>query len=105
MKIEEAKEILNRIDIKNFLSGSIEQSNYIVDKADEVNLAIECLLKELKKKDKVIDMIVNTIVGDRKILTLVCKHIINKTDIECEEQNKLCDDCIKEYFYKKAEEN
>lgn len=56
-------------------------------------------------KDAVIDMIVNTIVGDKKILALFCKHIINKTETECDNQNLLCDDCIKEYFYNKAQEN
>ena len=61
MNIEEAKEILDRIDIKFFLSGMIEQSNYIVDKADEVNAAIYTVLNELDKKDKVIDMMAEDI--------------------------------------------
>lgn len=63
----------------------------------------ETVLNELDKKDKVIDLIVNTIVGDRKILKLVCNKIINKKEDECFEQNKLCDDCIKEYFYNKID--
>lgn len=61
MNIEEAKEILDRIDIKFFLSGMIEQSNYIVDKADEVNAAIYTVLNELDKKDKVIDLMTEDI--------------------------------------------
>lgn len=61
MNIEEATEILNRIDIKFFLSGMIEQNNYIVDKADEVNTAIYTVLNELDKKDKVIDMMTEDI--------------------------------------------
>lgn len=51
MQIEEAKKLLNGIDIKFFLNGTIEQSNYIVNKADEVNKAIETVLNELEKKD------------------------------------------------------
>lgn len=51
MDIEKAKKLLNGIDIKFFLNGTIEQSNYIVDKADETNLAIETVLNELEKKD------------------------------------------------------
>ena len=51
MDIEKAKKLLNGIDIKFFLNGTIEQSNYIVDKADEVDKAIETVLNELEKKD------------------------------------------------------
>ena len=60
MQIEEAKKLLNRIDIKFFLNGTIEQSNYIVDKADEVNKAIETVLNELEKKEAEIDKLRNT---------------------------------------------
>lgn len=61
MNIEEAKEILDRIDIKFFLSVSIEQSNYIIDEANKVNNAIEIVLNELDKKDKVIDLMTEDI--------------------------------------------
>ena len=87
MKIEEAKEILKDIMANTYAEGKAK--------------AINTVLNELNKKDKVIDMIIDTIVGDRKILKLVCNKIINKKEDECFEQNKLCDDCIKEYFYKK----
>ena len=55
MDIEKAKQILYRIDIRYFLSGITEQSNYIVDKANECNTAIEVLLNELDKKEKIIN--------------------------------------------------
>ena len=55
MDIEIAKEKLKVIDIKFFLNGMAEQSNYIVDKADEINIAIETVLSELEKKDKKIE--------------------------------------------------
>lgn len=52
MNEEEARERLKRIDIKFFLCGMNEQSNYIVDEADKVNNAIETVLNLLEKKDK-----------------------------------------------------
>lgn len=101
MKIEEAKEILDRIDIKFFLSGMIEQNNYIVDKADEVNTAIYTVLNELDKKDKVIDMMAEQIRAS-DIDENICKLITEPT--ECVSRDCKCENCIKEYFYKKAEE-
>lgn len=50
MDIEEAKKNLKGIDIRNFLSGMSEQSNYILDRAEETNEAIETVLSELKKQ-------------------------------------------------------
>lgn len=47
--IEEDIERLERIDIKYFLFGSIEQNDYIVSKADEVNKAIEHILSAYKR--------------------------------------------------------
>lgn len=64
----------------------------------------EIILNFIEKQDKMINEMVDAIVGDKKILALMCKHIINKTDDECGKQNLLCDDCIKEYFKKKVEE-
>ncbi len=48
MELEEAKNILKRIDIKFFLNGSIEQSNYIIETADKVNKAIEAALQAVE---------------------------------------------------------
>lgn len=67
--------------------------------ADERNQ----LLVENQKLNKIIDKMIKSIVCDKQALSRICIHTINKTDEECEEQNLLCDDCIKEYFYKKAE--
>ena len=80
----------------------VEHANWI---GISNQIAIGNILDLIEKQDKIIDLIVNTMVSDEKILALVCKHIINKTETECYEQNKLCDDCIKEYFKKKVEEN
>ena len=79
MDIEIAKEKLKVIDIKVFLNGMTEHSNYIVDKADEINIAIETVLNELERlkkyenlewqefnelavKDKIIDEMANKLV-------------------------------------------
>lgn len=56
MDKKEAKKELNGIDIKFFLNGSLEQSNYIIDKADKVNIALRIVLQELDNsisKDKI----------------------------------------------------
>ena len=62
MDIEIAKEKLKVIDIKFFLNGMIEQSNYIVDKADEINIAIETVLSELEKKEAIIKLMAKKLV-------------------------------------------
>ena len=47
--IEEDIKILERIDVKYFMSAKIEQSDYMIDKADEVNNAIEHILSDYKR--------------------------------------------------------
>lgn len=47
--IEGDMKILEGIDIKYFLSGSVEQNNYIVSTANEVNKAIEHILSDYKR--------------------------------------------------------
>lgn len=59
MDIEIAKKNLKGIDIRNFLSGMSEQSNYILDRAEETNEAIETVLSELEKKDNEIKELKN----------------------------------------------
>lgn len=101
MYIEKAKKLLNGIDIKFFLNGTIEQSNYIVDKADEVNKAIETVLSELEKKDKVIDLLADDLryyegmQQDQLFCIDTCEGKM------CDEEH--CKERIKEYFYKKVE--
>ena len=94
INIEEAKEILDRIDIKFFLSGMIEQNNYIVDKADEVNAAIYTVLNELDKKDKVIDIMAEDIFDYEKDT----KYYVP----EYEEFFKNKEE-VKEYYFKEVE--
>lgn len=52
---KEAIELLERIHASYFLSGMIEQSNYIVDKAYETDKAIDTVLSLIKEQDKKIE--------------------------------------------------
>lgn len=54
-KQKEAIEILKRIDIKFFLCGMNEQSNYIVDEADKTNNAIETALNLIQTQQEEIE--------------------------------------------------
>lgn len=75
MDIEIAKEKLKVIDIKFFLNGMAEQSNYIVDKADEINIAIETVLSELEKKEAIINEMVKQLakLREKRRGRLFCK--------------------------------
>ena len=99
MTDEEKKAIERIYQLTEFLRKWNE--NYTIIPEDRKYLDI--ILNLIQKQEKVIDEMANIIVGDEKILALMCKHIINKTEQECDEQNLLCDDCIKQYFYRKVE--
>lgn len=51
----EAIELLERIHASYFLSGMIEQSNYIVDKAYETDKAIDTVLSLIKEQQEEIE--------------------------------------------------
>ena len=53
----EAIELLERIHASYFLSGMIEQSNYIVDKAYEADKAIDTVLSLIKEQQGEIELI------------------------------------------------
>lgn len=102
MNEEEKKVIerLKRIDIKFFLSGMNEQSNYIVDEANKVNNAIETALNLLEKKDKMIDEMA-TYIATLDIEEDICEKTKNE---HCDKMNfGECEDCIKQYFERKVE--
>ena len=110
MTDKEAIEILKRIDIKFFLCGMNEQSNYIVDEADKVNNAIETVLNllenqkaEIEKKDKIIDLMLEEMVNNHcSIRDIVEEEICDDRCIE--NNNWTCFKHIEQYFEKKAEE-
>lgn len=89
-KKQEAIERLKRIDVKFFISGMHEVSNYIIDEADKVNNAIETVLSMLKEKDTEIEK-------KDKIIDLMAEKIF-KEGIVWEDK-----DDVKQYFEKLAE--
>ena len=98
--MELSKEEQEAIDLfKEILD---ERSCLISDDIGENDIKV--VLNLIQKQSKVIDEMANTIVGDRRLLHLMCDRVINKTEDKCYEDNVLCDDCIKQYFYRKAEE-
>lgn len=134
MTKEESIEILEKIDVKFFISGMTEQKNYIIDKADEVNIAIATVLSALKEEDKEIQFqkdINKTELNRHKNTEKSLKGIIKKQnriiDLMAEFLNKRswrehqlkndtcycckieygaddCKDCIKQYFENEAKE-
>ena len=118
-KKQEAIERLKRIDVKFFISGMNEVSNYIIDEADKVNNAIETVLnmlkekdekiakyekiykeydcyrwvKELEKKDKIIDLMAERI-------EWLCKS--NGILLDKEHDENFTQQDIKQYFERKA---
>lgn len=124
MNIKEATEILNRIDIKFFLSGMIEQNNYIVDKADEVNTAIYTVLNELDKNTETINDLINEVtIKDAelekkdKVIDMMAEYIEEWTgscpndmydwkEIDCDKECEISmRKCWIKYFYKLVEGN
>lgn len=90
MTKEQAIEILEKIDVKFFISGMTEQKDYIIDKADEVNVAIETILSMLKEKDQIID--------------LMAEYIESKEILVDKYYYALTKETIKQYFENKAKE-
>lgn len=82
-KKQEAIERLKRIDVKFFISGMNEVSNYIIDEADKVNNAIETVLNMLKEKDKYIK--------DANDITTEMSNDIKKLTSEIEKKDKIID--------------
>jgi len=66
--------------------------------------AIEIVLSMLKEKDKQIDLMANHIATSDSNL---CEYldITTKCKYYAGENGKLCDDCIKQYFERKVEED
>ena len=87
---EEAIEILEKIDVKFFISGMTEQKDYIIDKADEVNVAIEKVLAMLKEKDNRINQLENMNEFQSKDIKKIVDYTfeLNK---EIEQQEKIID--------------
>ena len=107
MKLEVAKNMLHNIRAKNIQASSCS----LADQEDKRNWgeeieAIDVILEELSKKDKVIDLMAKWIedhegpfeesLGSEKCEIIKSVLCIGKTDT--------CKECIKKGFYKKVEE-
>ena len=91
MELEQAKEVLKEIQERCRYCTYIENEER--DEWKREYQAIEVILKELDKKDKVIDEMIDYIDG-----------MGDTPDILCEDYNEECHKYVKQYFYKKVEE-
>lgn len=105
MNIEEARDILANV-IADEIIGTYclnEAQKYNCDYCENddciYNKAIETVLKELDKKDKVIDMM-NQHIYENTYRDLEECEFEEHYQIKCK---KNCKECAKEYFYNKAE--
>lgn len=80
------------------------KENESVNKSIELILnLIEKLQKELKQKDKIIDLMAETI-NNHDIDEDICKQMGQKANCNEFEDTEKCKECIKQYFINKAKE-
>lgn len=78
------------------------EENESVNKSIELILnLIEKLQKELKQKDKIIDLMAETI-NNHDIDEDICKQMGQKANCNEFEDTEKCKECIKQYFENKA---
>lgn len=112
MNKEEAIERLKRIDIRFFLSGMNEQSNYIVDEADKTNKAIETVLDLIQTQQAEIDSlkdfkeIAESKVTDLNPIGLArTNQLLSRQCHKLQEESEKKDKIIKELEEKLSERN
>ena len=84
----------------------LEQCNPFSDLVNEVRLdnkSIETVLSMLEEKDKIIDLMSETI-NNHDIDEDICKQMGQKENCNEFEDKERCKDCIKQYFENKAKE-
>lgn len=92
---------LKRSAVANIVEN---QQYYIIKKQiEKYETYIEQLRKELEQKDKIIDLIAETI-NNYDIDEDVCKQMGQKANCNEYEDAKECKECIKQYFINKAKE-
>lgn len=92
---------LKRSAVANIVEN---QQYYIIKKQiEKYETYIEQLRKELEQKDKIIDLMAETI-NNYDIDEDVCKQMGQKTNCNEYEDAKECKECIKQYFINKAKE-
>lgn len=92
---------LKRSAVANIVEN---QQYYIIKKQiEKYETYIEQLRKELEQKDKIIDLIAETI-NNYDIDEDVCKQMGQKANCNEYEDAKECKECIKQYFINKGKE-
>ena len=89
----------------------IEESIKELESLSPSEMAIETILKELEKKDKIIDLMADLIYEISKVYPGTVFHTLthngfdlNKCDGRCSEKFETCKGCIKQYFERKVED-
>lgn len=78
--------------------------NYIIKKQiEKYKTYIEQLRRELRQKDKIIDLMAETI-NNHDIDEDICKQMGQKANCNEFEDKEKCKECIKQYFINKAKE-
>lgn len=92
---------LKRSAVANIVEN---QQYYIIKKQiEKCETYIEQLRKELKQKDKIIDLMAETI-NNHDIDEDICKQMGEKANCNEFEDTEKCKECIKQYFNNKAKE-
>lgn len=104
---EEEREIVKKFErlyLKDFNNEKITNEDRLsyIECALMTNL-IEKLQKELKQKDKIIDLMAETI-NNHDIDEDICKQMGQKANCNEFEDTEKCKECIKQYFINKAKE-
>lgn len=102
--IEIVKGLAVYYDDYSLLDEEEIEENESVNKSIELILnLIETLQKELKQKDKIIDLMAETI-NNHDIDEDICKQMGQKANCNEFEDTEKCKECIKQYFINKAKE-
>nr|DAV97317.1 MAG TPA: hypothetical protein [Caudoviricetes sp.] len=92
---------LKRSAVANIVEN---QQYYIIKKQiEKYETYIEQLRKELKQKDKIIDLMAETI-NNHDIDEDICKQMGQKANCNEFEDTEKCKECLKQYFENKAKE-
>lgn len=88
---------------KKYCEEIEEEQTEMSNKNCELEFEIEKLQKELKQKDKIIDLMAETI-NNHDIDEDICKQMGQKANCNEFEDTEKCKECIKQYFINKAKE-
>lgn len=84
--------------------NAITKCNELQTENEQLRTEMNSLQKELKQKDKIIDLMAETI-NNHDIDEDICKQMGQKANCNEFEDTEKCKECIKQYFINKAKEN